>query len=92
MMRVQPYPAQGYLMAEQGDRGIGGITIGGIVVIVGIVVMLFWSIVIGLIIAPIGLIASAVSRKANGTEPLDAIHRRQREGQDTTSCMRWLPW
>ncbi len=44
-------------MAERGDRRIGGITVGGIVVIVGIVIMLFWSIVIGVIVALIGLIA-----------------------------------
>ena len=40
-----------------GDRKIGGVTIGGILVIVGIVVALFWSVVIGIIIALIGLIA-----------------------------------
>jgi hypothetical protein len=39
------------------DRKIGGVTIGGILVIVGIVVALFWSVVIGIIIALIGLIA-----------------------------------
>ena len=44
-------------MAQQGDRRIGGITVGGIVVILGIIVMLFWSIVLGVIIALIGLIA-----------------------------------
>jgi hypothetical protein len=37
--------------------GIGGISLGGIIVIVGIVVMIFWSIVLGLIIALVGLIA-----------------------------------
>ncbi|HEX5197357.1 MAG TPA: hypothetical protein VFW26_09140 [Gaiellales bacterium] len=40
-----------------GDRKIGGITIGGILVIVGIVVALFWSVVLGIIIALVGLIA-----------------------------------
>jgi hypothetical protein len=40
-----------------GDRKIGGVTIGGILVIVGIVVALFWSIVIGVILALIGLVA-----------------------------------
>jgi hypothetical protein len=44
-------------MAERGDRRIGGVTVGGIVVIVGIVVALFWSIVLGVIIAVIGLVA-----------------------------------
>jgi hypothetical protein len=35
-------------------RGIG---IGGILVIIGIVVALFWSLVVGIIIALIGLVA-----------------------------------
>jgi hypothetical protein len=37
--------------------GIGGISLGGILVIVGIVVMIFWSILIGAIITLVGLIA-----------------------------------
>jgi hypothetical protein len=37
--------------------GIGGISLGGILVIVGIVVMLFWSVLLGLIILLVGLIA-----------------------------------
>jgi hypothetical protein len=44
-------------MADERSRGIAGIGIGGILVIAGIVVALFWSIVIGVIIALIGLIA-----------------------------------
>jgi hypothetical protein len=46
-------------MATPGRRGggIGGISLGGILVIIGIVVALFWSLVIGLIIVLIGLIA-----------------------------------
>jgi hypothetical protein len=39
------------------DRKFGGITVGGIIVIVGIVLALVWSLWIGLIIALIGLIA-----------------------------------
>jgi hypothetical protein len=35
----------------------GGLTLGGIIVIVGIVVMILWSVWIGLIIVLIGLIA-----------------------------------
>jgi len=35
----------------------GGITLGGIIVIVGIVVMLVWSIIVGIIIVLIGLVA-----------------------------------
>jgi hypothetical protein len=37
--------------------GIGGISLGGVLVIIGIVVALVWSLVLGLIIALIGLIA-----------------------------------
>jgi hypothetical protein len=37
--------------------GIAGIGIGGILVIVGIVVALVWSLLLGIIIALIGLIA-----------------------------------
>jgi hypothetical protein len=37
--------------------GTGGITLGGALVIVGIVVAIFWSVVLGVIIALIGLIA-----------------------------------
>jgi hypothetical protein len=40
-----------------GERKYGGVTIGGIIVIVGIVVALVWSLLLGLIIALIGLIA-----------------------------------
>jgi hypothetical protein len=40
-----------------GDRKFGGITIGGILVIAGIVVALVWSIVLGVILAVIGLVA-----------------------------------
>jgi hypothetical protein len=45
-------------MADREDRGgIGGISLGGIIVIVGIVVMVVWSLLIGLIITLVGLIA-----------------------------------
>ena len=44
-----------------GNRQFGGIGLGGIVVIAGILVMVFWSFWIGLIIGLIGLIASAGS-------------------------------
>jgi hypothetical protein len=39
------------------ERKYGGVTLGGIIVIVGIVVALVWSLLLGLIIALIGLIA-----------------------------------
>jgi hypothetical protein len=38
-------------------RGIGGISLGGILVIVGILIALFWSLWLGIIVALIGLIA-----------------------------------
>jgi hypothetical protein len=34
-----------------------GITVGGIIVIVGIVIALFWSLIIGIIVAVVGLLA-----------------------------------
>ena len=42
---------------RRGRGGIGGISVGGILVIVGIVVAIIWSFLLGLIIALIGLIA-----------------------------------
>jgi hypothetical protein len=46
-------------MATDGRTGgnAGGIGVGGILVIAGIVVMLVWSVVLGVIIALVGLIA-----------------------------------
>jgi hypothetical protein len=43
--------------APQRRGGIGGISLGGILVILGIVLMIVWSFWIGLIIVLIGLIA-----------------------------------
>ena len=43
--------------ADRGDRGIGGVSLGGILVIIGILVALCWSVVLGIIIILIGLIA-----------------------------------
>ena len=47
------------MAVDRGRRGgaIGGISVGGILVIVGIVVLIAWSFWLGLIIALIGLIA-----------------------------------
>jgi hypothetical protein len=42
---------------RKGGRFAGGIGVGGILVIVGIVVAVFWSLVLGIIIALVGLIA-----------------------------------
>jgi len=39
------------------DTRIGGIGLGGILVIVGVIVALVWSLLLGIIIALIGLIA-----------------------------------
>jgi hypothetical protein len=45
-------------MAERKDQGgIAGISTGGIIVIVGIVLMIVWSFWIGLIIVLVGLLA-----------------------------------
>jgi hypothetical protein len=45
-------------MAARDDRkGIAGISLGGIIVIVGIVLMIVWAFWIGLIVALVGLIA-----------------------------------
>ena len=44
---------------DRGRRGgvAGGISLGGILVIVGLLIAIFWSLVIGIIIAVIGLVA-----------------------------------
>jgi hypothetical protein len=44
-------------MATREHGGIGGISIGGILVILGIVVALFWSVLLGIILILVGLIA-----------------------------------
>ncbi len=51
------------------ERRYGGITLGGIIVILGIILIIVWSFWIGLIVTLIGLIAFAGSRGASGTEP-----------------------
>lgn len=40
-----------------GAGNVGGISLGGVLVIVGIIVALFWSIWLGVIIALVGLVA-----------------------------------
>ena len=46
------------MAAERGRGGnTGGIGLGGILVIIGIVVAIVWSLILGLIIALVGLIA-----------------------------------
>jgi hypothetical protein len=44
-------------MATRERGGIGGISLGGIIVIIGIVVALFWSVLLGVILILVGLIA-----------------------------------
>jgi hypothetical protein len=44
-------------MASDSGVNIGGIGLGGILVIVGIVVAFFWSLILGIIIALVGLVA-----------------------------------
>ena len=44
-------------MARRERGGIGGISLGGIIVIIGIVVALLWSVLVGVILILIGLIA-----------------------------------
>jgi hypothetical protein len=46
----------GTLATPERRYGVGGITLGGIIVIVGIVLMIVWTFWIGLIIALVGLV------------------------------------
>lgn len=39
------------------EGGVAGITLGGVIVIAGIVIAIAWSVVIGVIVALVGLIA-----------------------------------
>jgi hypothetical protein len=39
------------------EGGVAGLTLGGAVVIAGIVIALIWSVVVGVIVALVGLIA-----------------------------------
>ena len=43
--------------SRESRGGIGGISTGGLIVIVGIIIMIFWSFVLGLIVTLVGLIA-----------------------------------
>ena len=40
-----------------GRGGLGGLTLGGVIVIVGIVIAIFWSLLWGIIVALVGLVA-----------------------------------
>src|SRR5215207_9301870 len=48
---------EAYMAEPERQGAVGGITLGGIIVIVGIVLMIVWSFWIGLIITLVGLIA-----------------------------------
>ena len=39
------------------EGGVAGISIGGILVIVGIVIAILWSLILGIIVALVGLLA-----------------------------------
>jgi hypothetical protein len=45
------------MATPQRQGGVGGISVGGVIVIIGIIVALFWSLLLGIIIILIGLIA-----------------------------------
>ena len=70
-------------------RGIGGISVGGIIVVVGILTMIFWSIVLGLIITLVGLSRSVGLRAAGGTEPNPEGALGQ--GRRDKRSWRWRP-
>jgi hypothetical protein len=44
-------------MARTDSRGNAGIGVGGALVIAGIVIALFWSILLGIVVALVGLVA-----------------------------------
>jgi hypothetical protein len=44
-------------MADRTATGSFGLTLGGAIVIAGIVIAIFWSLVLGIIVALIGLLA-----------------------------------
>ncbi len=46
-----------FVLSTNGGAEVGGIGVGGLLVIIGIVLAIFWSLWIGLIIALVGLIA-----------------------------------
>ena len=39
------------------EGGMAGLTLGGAIVIAGIVVAIFWSVIVGIIVALVGLLA-----------------------------------
>jgi hypothetical protein len=49
--------AEGGVMADRTAAGGVGLTLGGAIVIAGIVIAIFWSVILGIIVALIGLLA-----------------------------------
>jgi hypothetical protein len=49
--------AEGGVMADRTAAGGVGLTLGGAIVIAGIVIAVFWSVILGIIVALIGLLA-----------------------------------
>jgi hypothetical protein len=45
------------MAVNRGRGGIGGISLGGILVIIGIILAIVWSLWVGIILAVIGLVA-----------------------------------
>ena len=39
------------------EGGMAGLTIGGVIVIAGVVIAIFWSVIVGIIVALVGLLA-----------------------------------
>lgn len=39
------------------EGGMAGLTVGGVIVIAGIVIAIFWSVIVGIIVALVGLLA-----------------------------------
>jgi hypothetical protein len=42
---------------RRGGRFAGGVGVGGVLVVVGILIAVFWSLILGIVVAAIGLIA-----------------------------------
>ena len=76
------------LADRSADRGMGaGLTLGGGLVIAGIVIAIFWSLIIGIIVALVGLVA--FGGFARGALVLDARSARNRSTTRTTGRLRW---
>ena len=39
------------------EGGMAGLTLGGVIVIAGILIAIFWSVIVGIIVALVGLLA-----------------------------------